>query len=349
MSEVALWDEAKSLVAQVREAVNIPQTVQAEKAADLIAAYARLQGDKDLECWCAEIRVLAKRRMGELIAKLPRGSGRNLPNVAPSGLLDKRQVLAQVGINKDEAHEAEKLARVDDLELSAYLDEQKRAGKVTTSASVVRALVRKTPKAVPTDPVFAAGLEGTELEDLFAARTRGIKFGTIYADPPWSYDNTSSNGAAENHYATMSLEELHALPIGELAADNAHLHLWATSPLLVDAIRLMETWGFNYKSSFVWVKPQLGMGNYWRVSHEFLLLGVRGSGSAFADKGLRSWGQFDRGRHSAKPEEVRAMIERGSAGPRLELFGRAPVERWAVWGNQAPRSEYQDALDRLAA
>jgi N6-adenosine-specific RNA methylase IME4 len=79
----------------------------------------------------------------------------------------------------------------------------------------------------------------------------------------------------------------------------------------------------------VWVKPQMGTGNYWRVSHEFLLLGVRG-GCAFLDGSKRSWLQAKRKRHSAKPAAVRKLIEQVSPGPRLELFGRAPVDGWTV-------------------
>jgi N6-adenosine-specific RNA methylase IME4 len=86
----------------------------------------------------------------------------------------------------------------------------------------------------------------------------------------------------------------------------------------------------------VWVKPQIGMGNYWRVSHEFLLLGVRGS-LPFADKSLRNWLEEPRGRHSAKPERVRDLIHKASPGPRLELFARRAVEGWTCWGNEIRR------------
>jgi hypothetical protein len=95
---------------------------------------------------------------------------------------------------------------------------------------------------------------------------------------------------------------------------------------LFDAKEIMEAWGFEYKSCFVWVKPQLGMGHYWRVSHEFLLLGVKGS-CQFADRALRSWGEFERGKHSAKPQEVRTFIESGSPGARPLLDGSSGETR----------------------
>lgn len=161
----------------------------------------------------------------------------------------------------------------------------------------------------------------------------GQKFGTIYADPPWSYDNVATRSSAEDLYETMSVEDICSLPVRELVADRAHLHLWTTNAFLFESKSVMEAWGFEYKSAFIWIKNGIGMGNYWRVTHEFLLLGVRGS-CTFADKSLVSWLYNDRGEHSAKPEKVRMMIEKASPGPYLELFGRRAVEGWTVWGDQ---------------
>jgi hypothetical protein len=96
------------------------------------------------------------------------------------------------------------------------------------------------------------------------------RFPTIYADPPWPYENEASRGAAVNHYPTMSLDEIRAEPVGDLAADDAHLHLWATNAFLREAFDVIDAWGFDFKSCLVRIKSELGMGNYWRVSHEFL-------------------------------------------------------------------------------
>jgi N6-adenosine-specific RNA methylase IME4 len=135
----------------------------------------------------------------------------------------------------------------------------------------------------------------------------------------------------------MTPQEIAALPVKDLVADNAHLHLWTTNAFLFECKEIMEAWGFEYRSCFVWCKPQMGIGNYWRVSHEFLLFGKRGS-APFRDKGLKSWAELDRGRHSAKPERVRQMIERASPGPYLELFARTVAPGWAAWGNQIERN-----------
>lgn len=183
--------------------------------------------------------------------------------------------------------------------------------------------------------VCRGGRVSPVVDDLAVLIASGQRFATIYADPPWSYGNKASRGAADNHYATMSLGEIGALPIGEVAAPDAHLHLWATNAFLREAIEVMEAWGFAFKSCFVWVKPQLGMGNYWRVSHEFLLFGLRGK-LTFNDRSVRSWIEFPRTVHSRKPAVIRTLVEQVSPGPYLELFGRdrLATRDWTVFGDQ---------------
>lgn len=168
-------------------------------------------------------------------------------------------------------------------------------------------------------------------------KLEGRTFSTIYADPPWQYGNQATRASTDDHYQTLTVDEIAALPVAALVAPNAHLHLWTTNGFLFESRRVLEAWGFEYKSCFVWCKPQFGLGNYWRVAHEFLLLGVRGS-LPFRDQSLRSWGEYDRDRHSSKPEQVRLLIEKASPGPYLELFGRLPVLGWTVWGNQIERN-----------
>ena len=182
------------------------------------------------------------------------------------------------------------------------------------------------PKLAP------AGELITNLRDLI---DQGRRFATIYADPPWQYDNTASRAAADNHYPTMSLGEICAEPVPAVVEQHAHLHLWTTSSFLREAFQVMDAWGFRYKSSFVWIKEELGLGNYWRVSHEYMLLGVRGQ-LRFSDRTLRSWHQSPRLSHSRKPGVIRQLIERASPGPYLELYRREqwPNSAWTVYGNQ---------------
>lgn len=187
-------------------------------------------------------------------------------------------------------------------------------------------------------PEQRRGYLGEVVDDLHSLVAAGRRFSTIYADPPWPYRNESSRGAAINHYPVISLDDLRSLPVTELLETNAHLHLWTTNAFLREALDLIESWGFRYRSTFVWAKEQLGMGNYWRVSHEFLLLGVRGH-LRFRDQTRRSWIVARRGRHSRKPDRVRELVESVSPPPYLELFGREelPDSLWTVYGNQVER------------
>jgi N6-adenosine-specific RNA methylase IME4 len=177
------------------------------------------------------------------------------------------------------------------------------------------------------------------VDDLHKLVEAGETFATLYADPPWDYGNQATRAATGNHYESVSVDWLcdpANMPIRQLAAEEAHLHLWTTNAFLFEARTIIEAWGFEYKSCFVWVKTQMGIGNYWRVSHEFLLLGIRG-GLRFQAKNEKSWAELRRGKHSVKPAAVRQKIERVSLPARLELFGREAVEGWTVWGNEISR------------
>ena len=165
-----------------------------------------------------------------------------------------------------------------------------------------------------------------------------LKWPSILADPPWRYENTASRAAAQNHYPTMSLAEICSEPVAELAAENAHLHLWSTNAHIESAFKVIRAWGFEYKSCLVWVKPTIGMGNYWRVSHEFLLFAVRGN-LPFRCNDKRSWVIHPRESHSRKPFCFRSLIEQVSPGPYLEMYGREELHsgEWTVYGNNVER------------
>jgi N6-adenosine-specific RNA methylase IME4 len=132
----------------------------------------------------------------------------------------------------------------------------------------------------------------------------------------------------------MTVEQIASLPVRDLAADRSHLWLWTTNGFLFESAKVFEAWDFVFKSSYVWCKRQIGIGNYLRNAHEFLLLGTRG-GLVGNATDVPSWGVFDRTKHSRKPEEIRrAVIEKVSPGPYLELFGRSPIDGWTVWGDE---------------
>lgn len=157
-------------------------------------------------------------------------------------------------------------------------------------------------------------------------------FATIVIDPPWRYENTITRGAAEDHYPTMSLDELADLDLP--AADNAHLYMWVTNGFLREGFDLLDAWGFTYKACLTWCKPQIGMGNYFRNSTEHVYFGLRGSLPTNANN-VPTWFTADRTRHSAKPECFYDLVELSSPGPRLEMFARRRRLGWHTWGNEA--------------
>ena len=164
----------------------------------------------------------------------------------------------------------------------------------------------------------------------------------IYADPPWRYTAKKVQGAAENHYPTMSINELCALPVAELAAPDCALFLWATFPQLPEALRLIEAWGFTYKSvAFVWLKKNrkadswfYGHGFWRRGNAEICLLATRGHPKRQAAN-VHQFIISPIEAHSKKPDEARDKIVALMGDlPRVELFARQTPPGWDVWGNE---------------
>ena len=179
-----------------------------------------------------------------------------------------------------------------------------------------------------------AELRVVTLEEALTNRT----FTVITADPPWQYSNSGFSTSAEAHYPTMPTDAIAAMPVADYAASNAVLFLWATNPLLPDALEVMRAWGFEYKTNMVWVKDRHVAGFYCYGQHELLLIGVKGS--AIPEYVPSSLIQAPVSRHSAKPESVYELIERMYPhGPYLELFARAEREGWATFGNEVPCGE----------
>jgi len=174
-------------------------------------------------------------------------------------------------------------------------------------------------------------------------------FGTILADPPWRFLNKTGKVAPEHRrlrrYATMTLDEIAALPVAQLAATPAHLYLWCPNALLPDGLAVLQSWGFTYKSHLVWYKIRKdggpdgrGVGFYFRNVTELVLFGVRGKNARTLAPGRRQVNLLatQKREHSRKPDELYGIIERCSPGPFLELFARGNARpNWTAWGNEA--------------
>lgn len=164
------------------------------------------------------------------------------------------------------------------------------------------------------------------------------RFPVIYADPPWSYEHCESDSRdLANQYPTMELDAIKALPLERIVTSDAVLFLWATSPKLAEAMGVIEAWGFDYRTSMVWVKDRIGMGYYARQQHELLLIATKGTPPTPAPSDRPpSVVTAPRLEHSAKPNEFRKLIEQMYPTlPRIELFARERDEGWQAWGNQA--------------
>jgi N6-adenosine-specific RNA methylase IME4 len=156
-------------------------------------------------------------------------------------------------------------------------------------------------------------------------------FSTIVIDPPWQYDNKATRGAAVNHYETWTFERLETLEIP--AAENAHLYLWVTNGFLREGFDLLQSWGFDYKTMLTWVKPQIGLGNYFRSATEHVLFGLKGS-LPTNGQDVSNWFQADRKKHSEKPELFYDIVEKVSPEPWFEMFARRTRFNWTTWGDQ---------------
>lgn len=182
----------------------------------------------------------------------------------------------------------------------------------------------------------------------FQQYTLGKRYKTIYADPPWQFQNRTGKVAPEHkrlsRYDTMRLDEIKALPVSKVADEKCHLYLWVPNALLPDGLEVMKAWGFEYKTNIIWEKVRKdgmpdgrGVGFYFRNVTEILLFGIKGDKNRTLKPG-RSQVNIIRSikrEHSRKPDEFVNLIERCSSAPFLELFARGSRTGWDMWGDQA--------------
>lgn len=175
------------------------------------------------------------------------------------------------------------------------------------------------------------------------------KYNSIYADPPWRFQNRTGKVAPEHkrlsRYETMYLDEIKALPIPKISGDKAHLYLWVPNALLTDGLEVMDSWGFEYKGNIIWEKVRKdgqpdgrGVGFYFRNVTEILLFGIKKKSAPNRTLSpARSQVNVIRSikrEHSRKPDEFYHLIESCSQAPRVELFARQHTDGWDCWGNE---------------
>jgi len=306
------------------EAKTLDEIKEIKDIAIAVKAYAKAKGlGREMQNEAAEIEIRAIREMGKLIREKQEAGEIATRNNNPGTFTgvpqeNTRKTLSDIGVSRKESSTSKNLAAIDDNKFEEIIQETISEKKPLTKTKILREAAKEKVQKSPEIP------EG--------------KYRIIYADPPWKYSDKKEyrpEGAAENHYPTMSLDELCNMRIPD-TEDNAVLFLWVTSPMLEDSFRVIKAWGFKYKSSFVWDKIKHNMGHYNSVRHEFLLIATKGSCLPDVKKLYDSVVSIERTEHSEKPEYFRNIIDTlYPHGKRIELFARKKVsEKWDVYGNE---------------
>lgn len=336
-SALAKYDAA---ILALSEAKSVDEVKDLRDKAEAMRAYARQAKNKDLEADAAEIRIRAERRLGELIAGQKATDGLNAggrPQKTGSDTepVSQKATLAEAGIDKKLSARAQKMAAVPAAEFESMVGEWRERVEVENER-VTTNLLAAGEKKLSRDEKEAA------LADKMKAAAESLgqgKFGVILADPPWRFEpysrQTGMDRAADNHYPTMDVDAIAALEVP--ASEDCALFLWATSPMIREALFVMSAWGFEYKSQLIWLKDRIGTGYWARNKHEILLIGTRGDIPAPAP-GTQPESVIAAtvGAHSEKPVAFHEIIERIYPNlPRLEMFARASRPGWNGWGAEA--------------
>jgi N6-adenosine-specific RNA methylase IME4 len=313
---------------QANDALNAAKTLPEVKAVrDKIAAiegYLRQRERSEAVAnEATRIKLRAERRLGQLLRQRPpakRGRRKQLDSTVLSNS-DEVPNLKDLGISLTQSSRWQKVAALPEAVIEAKIDAATEKGEQISAKEVVKQATKEArPNKNPAPP----------LPD-------GV-FDLIYADPPWQTDLERGDGRdVEKHYPTMRLQEIKDQPVAAVCHRDCVLFLWATSPLLPQALDVMKAWGFTYKTSAVWAKSGKAMGYYFRQDHELLLIGTKGQpGVPEPANRPSSVVQAAKGRHSEKPEVFHELIEQMYPDKqRLELFARKGERPgWTYWGNE---------------
>jgi len=330
--KLVLYDSACLALAK---ATAVDEVKEIRDQAEAMRHYGRQAKNRQLEADAWAVRERAEIRLGEIIAGqkktvgLHTGGRPKKTGAKPEPVI----TLAEAGIDKKLSARAQKKAALSKPEQDRLIKQGQKA--IVEAADKASALIVKGGDQKSHRESREAEL-GAKIEALPFKR-----YGVILADPEWRLEpysrETGLNRAADNHYPTSATEEIAARDIPSIAAENCVLFLWATVPMLPDALQVMAAWGFQYRSHCVWVKDRMGTGYWFRNKHELLLVGVRGDVPAPAP-GTQATSVIAApiGRHSEKPEAALAMIEKYFPTlPKIELNRRGPARKgWDAWGHE---------------
>jgi N6-adenosine-specific RNA methylase IME4 len=316
---LARLDKATQMLAEAKSLDEVKNIMDIAEAARTYARAAKL--GLEAQNHAAEICLIAKRKAGEFLSRLDKGTGKNnqySENTTHGNFTSEfSETIDDAGITPQDATRWQQIANVPEETFQEFITQTKESGKELTQAGALR-IAREQNK------------------DMEPPKIPDGKFRVFYADPPWKYGNTMPEGFGEqaDHYNLLTVDEISALPIEHMAQDNAVLFLWVTSPILEESFQVVNAWGFKYKSSFIWDKVKHVMGHYNSVRHEILLICTRGSCQPDIHKLFDSVYTEERTEHSKKPEFFREVIDTiYPEGKRIELFARNKTSGWDAWGN----------------
>src|SRR3990167_7755390 len=340
MTKLILYESARSALAEAR---RIDEVKDIRDKAEAVRAYARMAKDTQLEMDAAELRMRAERRMGILLRemkaedRLNRGTaGKGRPKGGDESeppKRDERPTLNDLGIDKKLSARSQRVGGIAERVFEAMVARTRQriadgAARVSLDLSTEDKKERRSNREK-----ILAGIQLALPEK---------KYGVIYADPEWRFEvysrDTGMDRSADNHYPTSCTDEICARPVDKIAAKDCVLFLWATVPMLPDAIDVMCAWGFEYKSHIVWLKDRTGTGYWFRNEHELLLVGTKGNIPAPAPgTQWRSVESAAVGKHSEKPDVFYSLIEKYFPNlPKIELNARRARKGWDAWGLEAP-------------
>jgi len=262
--------------------------------------------------------IYAEAKLGELLAAIP---NKPKPDGSPRGTFGGSEKSLPTGISKRTSHQAQTIA-ANPEKVEQIIATATAADKIPTPDMVYKLIKKGETQAARREMV---------------SKIPSGKFAVIYADPPWQYSNSGFNESAESQYSTMPTEDICKMSdeVEAWSTPETVLFLWATNPLLPDALEVMQAWGFDYKTNMAWIKDK-GRGKGWflQSKHELLLIGTRAN-TPHPNVRPDSCFEADRGPvHSRKPEIVYGIIESMYDGAKLEMFCRNPREGWEAHGNE---------------
>jgi N6-adenosine-specific RNA methylase IME4 len=347
MTMLVRYDAACRALSEARQ---VDEVKDIRDVAVAMAAYARQAKNKELEADAVELRMRATRKLDQLrqaqkesvgLATGGEHGGRAGIDGLRKNPSNARPTLASQGIDKNLAQQARLLGAMDDAAFERKVTEAR-----ASASRVFRRAVREVEIAQEREERREKTFKGGNVADLSTLIASGYRAGAIAADPPWPFQTYSERSAhaATEHYETMTLDAIKALPVARLAAPDCALFLWVTWPNLAMWHEVIEAWGFHYSGlGFDWIKLKpAGEGLHWgngygtRANPEPCLLAKRGKPLRL-DQGVHSVIIAPVMEHSRKPDEAYRRIERLYGGPYLELFARRPREGWTTWGNEIER------------